>query len=78
MVLFTKGNMDIDKPVPVVILGPVRFIGGPTWQVRTGIIKGSWYPEISVTVITTVGIPVEEALDDIGIIVHQWVDWLTN
>ena len=66
MVLFTKENMVSDKPVPLVILPPVRFIGGPTRQVRTGRIQGSWDPERSIYVITTVWIPVEEALDDIG------------
>ena len=44
VVLFTKDNTDADKPVPVVILSPVRFIGGPTRQKRTGIIQGAWYP----------------------------------
>ena len=29
VVLFTKENMDSDKPVPVVNIPPVRFIGGP-------------------------------------------------
>ena len=66
MVLFTKDNMGADKPVPVVILPPVRFIGGPTRQGRTGSIHVYWDPERSVSVITTVGIPVEEDLDDIG------------
>ena len=66
MVLFTNENMGADKHVPVVIIPPVRFIGAPTMQVRTGIIKGSWDPERSVAVITTVGISVEGALADIG------------
>ena len=66
MVLFTKENIDADKPIPVVILPLVKFIGGTTMHGRTGIIKGSREPEISVDVITTVGITVEEALDDIG------------
>ena len=66
MVLFTKENMDADKPVPVVILPPLVFIGVPTRHRRTGSIQGSWDPEISVAVITTVGIPVEEDLSDIG------------
>ena len=58
--------MDSDKPVPVVTLPPVRFIGGPTNQGRTGNIQGACYPEISVAVITTVSIPVEDDFDDIG------------
>ena len=31
-VLFTKENMDADKPIPVVNIPPVSFIGGPTSQ----------------------------------------------
>ena len=54
--------MNADKPVPVVNIPPVKCIGH---QVITGNIQGSWYPEISVAVITTVGVPVEEALADI-------------
>ena len=41
MVLFEKYNMDVDKPVPVIIIPPARFIGVPTRLVRTGIIQGS-------------------------------------
>ena len=44
MVIFTKENMGSDKPVPVVILPPVRFIGRPTIQGITGRIQGSWDP----------------------------------
>ena len=58
--------MDADKPVPVVNLSPVKCIGVPTNQGITVNIQGSWCPEILVAVITTVGVPVEEALDDIG------------
>ena len=58
--------MDADKPVPVVNLPPVKFIGINTNQGITGNIQGDWYPEISVAVITTVGIPVEEDLAYIG------------
>ena len=49
--------------IPLVI-----FIGGPTRHGRTVIIQGVWYPEISVYVITTVRVPLEEALSDIAII----------
>ena len=66
MVILTKYNIDTYKPVPVVNIPPMRFIGGLTRQGRTVSIHGSWEPEISVAVITTVGVPVEEALDDIG------------
>ena len=40
VVIFTKYNMDADKPVPVVNIPPVMFIGAPTRQGRTLIIKG--------------------------------------
>ena len=66
VVLFTKDHMDSDKPVTVVNLPPVRFIGGPKRQGREVSIQVSWYPETSVAVITTVGITVEEALAYIG------------
>ena len=66
MVLFTKCNVDTDKPVLVVVLSPLRFIGGPTRQGRTGGIQGSWYPERSLSLITMVGVPVEYSLADIG------------
>ena len=44
MVLFTKGNTYADKPVPVVNLPPVRFIGDPSKQGITGNIQGAWDP----------------------------------
>ena len=66
MVLFTKDNMDADKPVPVVNLPPVSFIGGPSNQVRTGYIQGVWDPDILVAVATAVGVLAEEALFYIG------------
>ena len=66
VVLFTKENTNAYKPVQVIIIPHVRFIGGTKSQGRTGSIQGSWDPKISVAVITTVGIPVEEDLADIG------------
>ena len=57
--------MDADKSVLVVNLTPVRFTCGPTRQGRTGSIQVAWYPERSVAVITMVGVPVEEDLNDI-------------
>ena len=66
LVIFTTDNIDADKPIPVVILPPVRFIGDPTIQKRTGSKQESWYPEISVAVITTAAVPVEDDLDYIG------------
>ena len=38
VVLFTKYNIDADKPVQVVIILRVRFIGGPTSQGKQGIV----------------------------------------
>ena len=58
LVLFTKENMGVDKPVPVVNIPPMRFIGNPTRQGRTGSIQVTQDPEISVAVITMVGVPV--------------------
>ena len=63
---FTKECMDADKTVPVVNIPPVRFIGGHSKKVKTGKIQGYLELEILVAVITTVGVPVEEALNDIG------------
>ena len=40
MVIFTKENTDADKPVPVINLPPVNFIGGTTRQKRTSITQG--------------------------------------
>ena len=44
-VLFTKENIYADKPVPVVNLPPVRFIGAPTRQGIIVSIQGDCYPE---------------------------------
>ena len=51
--------MDVDKPVPVGNLSPVKFIGGPQKQKIIGNIKVAWDPEILVSVITTVDVPAE-------------------
>ena len=56
-VLFTKENMDTDKPVPVVNLTNVKFIGAPPKQGRKGNIQGEWDPYILVAVIMAVGAP---------------------
>ena len=66
MVLFTKEGMDADKPFPLVNIPPVGFIGVPKNKGGTCNIQGYWDPEILVYVITTEGVPVEEALADIG------------
>ena len=60
VVIFTKYNKDADKPVPVVNIPPVRFIGSTQRQARTGSIQVSWDPEILLAVITTVGVPVDD------------------
>ena len=58
--------MDADKPVPVVNIPPVRFIGVPSKQVRTGNIQGVCYPGRSVAAVTALGVPMEEVLSGIG------------
>ena len=67
MVLFTKESLDVDKPILVVNLPLVRFIGGIQNQERTCNIQGVWDPERWLSMITTVGVPVEEDMDDIEI-----------
>ena len=62
MVLFTKENTDADKPVPVVNLPPVRFIGGISKQGITGNIQGACDSDILIAVIADVDVPVEELL----------------
>ena len=62
MVLFTKESMDADKPVPLVNLSPVSFIGSPTNQEIKDNIQGYWDPETLVAFIATVGVPIEKAL----------------
>ena len=59
--------MYADKPVPVVNLQPVRFIGNQSNQGRTGKINGEWDPDRSVVVVTSAGVPVEEEFLYIGI-----------
>ena len=43
----------------MVNIPPVRFIGGPTNQLRTGNIQGDWDTDISVAVIITLGVPAD-------------------
>ena len=73
VVLFTKYVLDIYKPSLLVNLPPLKFVGGPTKKVITGNIPGGWYLDISVAVITYVGVPVEETSLDIGINVRRAV-----
>ena len=42
VVLLKIDSMEVDKPVTVVNLSPVRFIDGPTKQGRTENIQGYW------------------------------------
>ena len=51
--------MDADKTIPLVNLPPLRFVGVPLKQVITDNIQGARYPEISVAVVISVGVPVE-------------------
>ena len=44
VVLFTKENMDADKPVLVINLPHVRFIGVPKRQGIIDRIQGDWAP----------------------------------
>ena len=79
MVLFTKYNMDADEPVPEINFPPVGFIVGPTRHGRTGRTQVSWDTERLVVMITTVGVLVEEYLDDIGmktrkLVIHMECD----
>ena len=67
VVLFTKKIMYAYKPVPVINLSPVRFIGSLTKQGIKENIQGAWYTERLVALISTVGVPVEEVLYDIVI-----------
>ena len=85
--LFTKENMDSDKPFPVANIPPERLIGGPSKQGRIGNIQGEWDPYISVSVVTSMSVPVEEALSYIGMISKRSVinlecdfeeDWLKS
>ena len=73
LVIFTKENMGAYKPVPVVNLPPVRFIGGPSRQGISGNIQGDWDPDISVALVTVMGVTLEEVLSDIGMNVRRSV-----
>ena len=57
--------MYADKPVPVLNLPPLRFIRDPSKKGITDNIYGAWDLDISVAVVTTLGVPVGEALSDI-------------
>ena len=62
VVIFAEDNIYADKPVPVVNLPPVRFIVCLTRQVIIGRIHGAWDLDRSESVVTALGIPVDEAL----------------
>ena len=66
VVIITEENIDTYKIVAVVNLPLVRFISGPTKNGIRGNINGAWYPDISVAVVTALGVLVEEVLSDIG------------
>ena len=42
------------------------FVGYPTNRVITGNMSGDWDPELLVAMFTAVGLPLEEALADVG------------
>ena len=62
MVIFTKEGTYADKPVTVVNIPPVRYICGPSKQGIKSNIQGALDPDRSVSVVTSVDVPVEEAL----------------
>ena len=64
--LFSKESLDADKPILVVNLPSLKFTRGTIKKVRTYNMCGGWYPDISVSVVVSVGVPVEEALLEIG------------
>ena len=66
VLIFTNDSMDIYKPIPVGSFPPLRSFGGHKNQGITGNIQVKRNPDISVAVVKAVGIPVEEALADIG------------
>ena len=68
VVIIIEVIMDTEKHIPVGTQIPFIFLGGPTNQGIIGIIQGSWYPEVSVSVITVMGVTVKYPLRDIGMI----------
>ena len=66
VVIFTKENTDTYKPVPVVNIPSVRFIGGPSKQGSIENVQGYWDLDRSAEVITAVDVPVDWVLSDIG------------
>ena len=65
VVLFTKYILDAYRPILVGNIPPLKFVGGPTKQVRSVNIQGSWDLDTSIAVVTAAGVPLEEALSDI-------------
>ena len=65
VVLLPKENINAYKHVSVGNLPPLRFVGGTEKKGRIVSIKGACNPEISVSVVMDVGVPVEEYLSDI-------------
>ena len=61
-VLLSKETLYTDKPILVVNLQPLKFVGGTVNQGRTGKIKGYWDPDISVAVVIVVGVRVADFL----------------
>ena len=57
--------MDAYKPVPVANIPPVGFICGPLNQGITCRILGAWDTYISLEVVASMGVLVEEAFSEI-------------
>ena len=57
-----KEILDADKPISVGNIPPLKFAGGTTKQEITGNIQGAWDTDILVSLVTTMGISVEEEL----------------
>ena len=66
VVLFTKEILDSYKPILVWNIPPLKCVGGTTNRGITDNIQGDWGPNISVSVVITLWVPVEEALLCIG------------
>ena len=66
VVILTKYRLDAYTTMSVGNISPLKLSGGPTNQVITGKIKGSWDPDRSLALVTDMGVPVLEDLSYIG------------
>ena len=51
VVIFTRDSMDTDKPISVVNIPPLGFVGGPTNNLIRGNMQVYWDPEIPVSAV---------------------------